>query len=171
MTSMVPHSVDCRKSRDAIHLVNKLGNNPTEVDDGNVEVLRVKMEEGNGNFEGFLEDKVVEEIVLPLPVFEDETRQVISNMLDCEEVFGESNVVVVKVTLMVEHDGHQIFKDTLVPQFNANLFLSKDRLMQVMYFNNNDETSTPPPHLLPCWSDWDLMWASLLCLEIQLEFF
>ena len=29
--------------------------------------------EGNGNFEGILEDGFVEEIVLPLPIIEDET--------------------------------------------------------------------------------------------------
>ena len=47
-----------------------------------------------------MEDKVVEEI-------EDETQHVISNMLDCEEVFGESIIVVVKAMLMAEYDGRQ----------------------------------------------------------------
>ena len=35
----------------------KPSSKPTEVDDGNVEVLRVEMEEGNGNSEGCLKDK------------------------------------------------------------------------------------------------------------------
>ena len=37
------------------------------MDDGDVEVLRAKMEEGNGNSEGVLEDEIVE-IVFPLPI-------------------------------------------------------------------------------------------------------
>jgi hypothetical protein len=41
---------------------------PTMVDDGDAKVLRVDMEEGNENFEGILEDKVMEEIVLPPPI-------------------------------------------------------------------------------------------------------
>ena len=44
-----------------------------EVDDGDDKVLRVEIEEGNGNLEGVLEDEVVEEIVFPLPIIEDET--------------------------------------------------------------------------------------------------
>ena len=45
--------------------------------------MRVLMleEEGNGNPEGVMENKVVEEIVLPLPISEDETQHDISNML------------------------------------------------------------------------------------------
>ena len=136
------------------HLAYNPSSKPTEVDDGDVEVLRVEMEEGNGNFEGVMEDKVVEEIVLPLPIIEDETQHVISNMLDCEEVFGESNTAVVKVMPTVEYDGHQIFKATLVSQLNANPFLSKDRLTRVknsIYFNNNDDyinASSSPTSML-----------------------
>ena len=66
--------------------------------------------------------------MLPLPIVEDETRHFISNMLDCEEVSAKSDITVVKVMLMVEYDGHQIFKATLVFQPNANPFLSKDML-------------------------------------------
>lgn len=35
--------------------------------------LRVEMEEWNENSKGVLKDKVVEKIVLPLPIIEDET--------------------------------------------------------------------------------------------------
>lgn len=70
----------------------------------------------------------MEETMLPLHINEDETRQVISNMLDGEEVYGESNIAIMKVTLMVEYDGHQIFKAILVSQLNANPFLFKDML-------------------------------------------
>ena len=98
------------------------------VDDGDVEVLRVEMKERNGTFEGVLEDEVMEEIVLPLPIIEDETQHFISYMLDCEEVFGESSIVVVKVIQIVEHDIHQIFKATLVSQLKVNPFVSKDNI-------------------------------------------
>jgi len=50
-------------------------------------------------------------------------------MLDCEEVFGELNTVVVKVFLTVKYKQHQIFKATLVFQLNANPILTKDRLI------------------------------------------
>lgn len=63
-------------------------------------------------------------------------------MLNGEEVFGESNSAIVKVMLMVEYDGRQIFKATLVSQLSANLFLSKDKVTQVkksIYFNINDD--------------------------------
>ena len=43
------------------------------MDDGDAVVLRVEMKEGNGNFEGIMEDKVVKEIVLPLPSIKEET--------------------------------------------------------------------------------------------------
>ena len=71
-----------------------------EVDDGDAEVLRVEMEERNGYPKGVMEDKVMEEVVLPLPIIENETQHVISNMLDCEELFGESKAVVVKIMAM-----------------------------------------------------------------------
>jgi hypothetical protein len=56
-----------------------------------------------------------------VPITKDATQQMISNMLNGEEVFGESNSAIVKVMLMVEYDGHQIFKATLVSQFNAKV--------------------------------------------------
>lgn len=77
-----------------------------------------------------------------LPIIEDETRQGISNMLDCEEVSRESSTAIVKFAPMVEYGGHQIFKAALVSQLNTNPFLSKDRLTQVkysIYFNYIDD--------------------------------
>lgn len=52
---------------------------------------------------------------------------------------GGSNIVVVKVMMLVKYDGHQIFKVTLVSQLNTNIFWSKDMLTEVkksIYFNN-----------------------------------
>ena len=74
------------------------------------------MKEGNGNFEGIMEDKVVKEIVLPLPNIKEETWHVIYNMLDCEEMSRETSTTIVKGMPMVEYDEHQIFKATLIFQ-------------------------------------------------------
>ena len=96
------------------------------MDYGEVEVLSVEMEEGMETHGVFREDKVMKEIVLR--VIEDETWQSISNMLDCEEVFGEYNTTFMKVMPTLEYDKHQIFKATLVSQLNADPISSKDRL-------------------------------------------
>lgn len=117
------------------------------------------MEEGNENtnenFEDILEDEVVEEIALPLPVMEDETRHFISTMMACE-VSGENSTTIMKVVLMVEYGGHQIFMATLVSQLNDDVLLSKDMLTQVkilIYFNNKDDYIKSSSHPFPCWSD------------------
>ena len=47
---------------------------------------------------------------LPLPIVEDETQQVILNMLDRDEVSNESHIAIVKVLPIVEYDRDQIFK-------------------------------------------------------------
>lgn len=52
-------------------------------------------------------------------------------MVDCEEIFEESNIAFVKIIPMVEYDGNQMYKATLVSQLNVNLFVYKDMLMQV----------------------------------------
>ena len=46
-------------------------------------------------------------------------------MLDCEELFAEFNIAIVKVIPTVVYDIHQIFKVTLVCLLNAKMFLSK----------------------------------------------
>ena len=114
------------------------------------------------NFEGVLEDVVMKDILLLLPIIEDETWHVISNMLDCEEVFGESSTTVVKVMLIVEYHGHQLFKATLVSLLNANpFFLWRYAYIYFIstYFNNNNASmhSLCP---LPCWTDWKMMWVT-----------
>lgn len=43
------------------------------MDDGNLKVWWVEKEEGIGNFEGVVKDKVMEEIVFALPIIEGET--------------------------------------------------------------------------------------------------
>ena len=50
------------------HVVYKTSSKPTEVDDLDVEILRAKMEKRDENSKGLLEDRVVEEIVLPPPI-------------------------------------------------------------------------------------------------------
>lgn len=65
--------------------------------------------------------------MLLLPIIEDETWRIIWNMLDCEEVYGESSTALVKFMPMVEYDKRQIFKTTLVSQLNAYPLLWKDR--------------------------------------------
>lgn len=98
------------------------------MDDGDAKTLRarlrVEMEEINENFEGIMEDKVVAEIMLPLSIIDDVTRHVITNMLDCVELSGESNTSIVKVMPKVEYDKH-IFKANTVSQLNASPLLSK----------------------------------------------
>ena len=93
----------------------------------------------------------MKEIVLR--VIEDEIWQFFSNMLDCEEVFGESNTTFMKVMPTLEYDGHQIFKANLVPQLNANPISSKDRLTQVkntIYLITTMITLVHPLRLLSC---------------------
>ena len=67
----------------------------------------------------------MEDILLPLPIIEDEKQHVISNMLDSEELFGESNIAIVKFIPMMDYDIHQIFKATLVSLLNANMSKGK----------------------------------------------
>lgn len=58
------------------------------MDDGDVEVLRGEMEKKEWKPWGFFKDKIVEDIILPLPIIKDETQHVMwlmSKMLDCEE--------------------------------------------------------------------------------------
>ena len=89
---------------------------------------------------------------------------VISNMLDCEEVFEESINVVMKVMLMLEFDAHQIFKATLVSQLNANPICPRIGFYELKIQSTSITTmttSTPPPRPLACWLNWDMMWASI----------
>lgn len=58
---------------DPTHLGYNPSNKPTEVDDGDAKVLKVEMEDGNGNSEDVLEGKLVKETKLPLPIIEDAT--------------------------------------------------------------------------------------------------
>ena len=61
--------------------------------------------------------------------------------------------------MMVEYDGHQIFKAISEPQLNANPIMSKDRLTHAknsLNFNNNDNYMLPLRPFL-CWLDWKMM--------------
>ena len=52
---------------DPTHLAYNPSNKLMKVEDGNAEVLRVEMKEGNGNFEGVMND-----ILFFLPIIEDD---------------------------------------------------------------------------------------------------
>ena len=98
--------------------------------------------------------------MLPLPIIEDEPSHVTPNVLDCEEVFGESSPTILRVMPAMEYDGHQIFKATLISLLNADLLLSKDMLLEVKnsnYSNNNDGCINASSCSLPCWLDEDMM--------------
>ena len=99
----------------------------------------------------------------PLFIIEDEAQHVISNTLDCGEVYGESNTAIVKVMLMVKYDGHRIFKATLLKLLPTH-FCPRIGLRKLK-IQSTSIASTPtfvyPPHPLPCWWDWDIMWSFL----------
>jgi hypothetical protein len=74
-------------------------------------------------------------------LLEEETRDVITELLNR----AENQVTLVqgagKIMPTVEVGGHSIYKSTLVSQLNGNVFLSKDRLARIKHsiqFNNHD---------------------------------
>lgn len=72
----------------------------------------------------------------------DETRDVITGILNGQEGEPSGLTTPDKVSPIVEYGGHCIYKSTLVSQLNGNPFLSKDRLTRVrnsIYFNNSDD--------------------------------
>ena len=75
-------------------------------------------------------------------------HNVISNMLECEEVFGELTIEVLIVMPLIEYDGHQILNATLVsqckkpltclsPNFTLTLINQNDELKNSIYFLRN----------------------------------
>ena len=96
----------------------------------------------NSNPNVVLEDDLEREDLPSLPALEEETRQVIRELLSEQEVQISSNESSVKVVRAVTYEGHSIYKSTLVSQLNGNLYLSKDRLTRMknsIYFNNADD--------------------------------
>lgn len=77
-----------------------------EVNDGHAQVLSVEMEEGSGIFEIATKDEVVEEILLPLSAYENETWHVLFKNVGLWEVSSESNIAFVKIVPIVEYDRH-----------------------------------------------------------------
>lgn len=67
---------------------------------------------------------------LPCTV-EQETRDVITELLNESEEQVRPPAVSVKILPYVMYGGKTIYKSTLVSQLNANPFLSKDRLTRV----------------------------------------
>ena len=81
-------------------------------------------------------------------------------MLDCEEVFGESIIATVIVMPTMEYDGHRYPRPHWFFNLMPTRFCPRTCLQEVknsIYFNNNDDYSGLPPHMLPCWPDWDMM--------------
>jgi len=71
-----------------------------------------------------------------------ETPDALATTLNAQEPQVSSALLSNKVISFIEYGGLNIYKSTLVSQFNANLFLSKDRLTRMkilIYFNNFDD--------------------------------
>ncbi len=88
-----------------------------------------------------IEDDVVDDGLQLSTLVEEETRDVITDLLNQAEDHVTSAQATGKILPTVEVDGHSIYKSTLVSQLNGNVFLSKDRLARIkhsIYFNNLD---------------------------------
>jgi len=88
-----------------------------------------------------VEDDVLNDAVEHSAMLEEETHDVITDLLNR----AETHVLVLqtndKIKDTVELDGCCIYKSTLVLQLNDNNFLSKDRLARIMHtiaFNNHN---------------------------------
>ena len=158
--SMAPSSVVRKKDwflapwkeekHDPKHLVAVQSKRMVAGEDGDGEVLREALSESSGGVEEgsnpnpeLANSLVVDDVdeVEEVPVLEEETRDILSEMMNEHEVQIQSDQVK-KVIPVVTYDGHSIYKSTLVSQLNGNPFLSKDRLTRVrnsMYFNNSDD--------------------------------
>ena len=79
-----------------------------------------------------LEDEV-EDGLNHLAMLEEETRDVLMDLLNRAEVQVTQMQVNAKIQPTVEVDGHCIYKSTLVSQLNGSSFLSKDRLAQIKH--------------------------------------
>jgi hypothetical protein len=88
-----------------------------------------------------IEDDVVDDGLQLSTLVEEETRDVITDLLNQAEDQVTSVQRTEKILPTVEVDGHSIYKSTLVSQLNGNVFLSKDRLARIkhsIHFNNHD---------------------------------
>ena len=91
-----------------------------------------------------MEDEMVDEkrvMLHVIPELEDETHQVIFELLDAEKPHPQTILVSAKIMPFVEYEGHKIYKSTLVVQLNSISFLFKGCLTQirnVVHFSNID---------------------------------
>ena len=127
----------------------KAGARPQAGEDGDSKVLRDRLQVQTGTADGIrdtpaMRDSIEDDIddsVEHLATLEEETRDAITDVLNCAlppVTMLPSNE---KITPIVEVDGHCIYKSTLVSQLNGNRFLSKDRLARIKHsieFNNHD---------------------------------
>ena len=137
---------------DPKHMAYVKSKNAIIGEDGDSEVLRealdiasiidVELVNSNSNnldeLEGNFEGGGVED----LTILEEETRQVVIEMVDSMELQVMSQTSSPNIVPIVTYEGHTIYKSTLVSQLNGNPFLSKDRLTRVrnsIYFNNADD--------------------------------
>jgi hypothetical protein len=142
---------------------------PVEGEDGDSEVMREitalpdrgELESDEEGDDGMVPDNEQdgEQDGLPCTV-EQETRDVITELLNESEEHVRPPAVSVKILPYVMYGGKTIYKSTLVSQLNANPFLSKDRLTRVknsIFFNNADDylsaASSNSKMLIGCGSD------------------
>ena len=127
---------------------------PIRGEDGDMEVLRSDLQEVEHELERriaienlhpsiceHLEEEILDDGADSMIIVDSKTRDAISEMLDFHEEHVGASSVDTKVIPIVQFNGHNIYKSTLVGQLNGNLFLSKDSLTRVknsMYFNNSE---------------------------------
>ena len=116
-----------RGLREALHRASIVDVEPDNSNFNNLDEL-------GGNFEG--------DGVEDLTILEEETRQVVVEMVDSMEFKVMSLPSSPNILPVVTYEGHTIYKSTLVSQLNGNHFLSKYRLTRVhnsIYFNKTDD--------------------------------
>lgn len=109
--------------------------------DGDYEVLHkaldvasiIDVELDNNKFNNFdeLEGNFEEDRVEDLTILEEETRQVVVEMVDSMELQVMSQASSSNILPIVTYKGHIIHKSTMVSQLNENLFISKNQLTRV----------------------------------------
>ena len=140
---------------------------PVSGEDGDSEVLRDRLHaEESGTLDaatdtGVSTESAAEELVddglQHAVLIEEETRDVITDLLNRAENQVASISASGKIVPTVEVGSHSIYKSTLVSQLNGNVFLSKDRLARIKHsiqFNNHDN----------CLQSGSSSGSSLLCI-------
>lgn len=128
----------------------KPSSRPTSGEDGDSEVLRDRLRDNAASSLGnrdaphmrdSVDDDLIDDAAEESAMLEQETRDVITDVLNRAETQVPVSENEEKIKGTVELEGHTIYKSTLVSQLNGNNFLSKDRLARVKHsiaFNNHD---------------------------------